>query len=187
VVNFTPRPLYPRGKSPQYPLYTKLCGPQNQSGRRGEKTILDPTGTRTQTQSFSPYPVAIPTALCWLSLLFHTTLKQIQFVLFGFQSSLCQTSDRIKISQMLAWLEQRIKFENQIFNEWRSINWLTNNLRFLSYYIDVLRSLRRTGWSRGMARLVLERHISQERHRVQWQIFRVFLSLSRQMQSQYID
>jgi hypothetical protein len=28
VVGFTPRPLYPRGKSPQYPLDRMLCGPQ---------------------------------------------------------------------------------------------------------------------------------------------------------------
>jgi hypothetical protein len=43
VVSFTPRPLYPRGKSPRYPLDRRLGGSQNQSGRRGEETILDPT------------------------------------------------------------------------------------------------------------------------------------------------
>jgi hypothetical protein len=48
VVSFTPRPLYPRGKSPQYPLDVRLCGPQSQSGRRGEEKILDPTGTKTR-------------------------------------------------------------------------------------------------------------------------------------------
>jgi hypothetical protein len=32
VVSFTPRPLYPQGKSPQYPLDRRLGGPQNRSG-----------------------------------------------------------------------------------------------------------------------------------------------------------
>jgi hypothetical protein len=44
-----PRPLYPWGKSPRYPLYRKLGVPQSRSGRRGEKKILDFTGTRTLT------------------------------------------------------------------------------------------------------------------------------------------
>jgi hypothetical protein len=42
VVNFTPRPLYPRGRSPQHPLDMRLGEPQNRCGRRGEKKILDP-------------------------------------------------------------------------------------------------------------------------------------------------
>jgi hypothetical protein len=42
VVNFTPRPLYPRGKSPRYPLDRRLGGPQSRSGRFGEQKILDP-------------------------------------------------------------------------------------------------------------------------------------------------
>jgi hypothetical protein len=33
VVSFTPRSLYPQGKSPRYPLDRRLGGPQNQSGR----------------------------------------------------------------------------------------------------------------------------------------------------------
>jgi hypothetical protein len=47
VVSFTPLPLYPGGESPRYPLDRWLGGPQSQSGRRGEKKIVDPTGTRT--------------------------------------------------------------------------------------------------------------------------------------------
>jgi hypothetical protein len=43
VGSFTPRPLYPRGKCPWYPLDRRLGGHQSQSGRRGEKKILDPT------------------------------------------------------------------------------------------------------------------------------------------------
>jgi hypothetical protein len=49
VVSFMPRPLYPRGKSPRYPLDRRLGGPQNRSGRRGEEKIFDPTGTRMPT------------------------------------------------------------------------------------------------------------------------------------------
>jgi hypothetical protein len=49
VVRFTPRPLHPRGKSLRHPLDRRLGGPQNQSGRRGEEKILDPTETRTPT------------------------------------------------------------------------------------------------------------------------------------------
>jgi hypothetical protein len=60
MVSFTPRPIYPRGKSPGYPLGE----PQNRSGPRGEQKILDPTGTRTPTPlSSSPQPVPVLTAL----------------------------------------------------------------------------------------------------------------------------
>jgi hypothetical protein len=37
VVSFTPQPLYPRGKSPWYPLDRRLGGPQSRSGRGGEE------------------------------------------------------------------------------------------------------------------------------------------------------
>jgi hypothetical protein len=63
VVSFTPRPLYPRRKSPLYPLNRMLGGPHSRSGRRGEAKILAPTGTRTPTpRSASRYTdCAIPT------------------------------------------------------------------------------------------------------------------------------
>jgi hypothetical protein len=38
VVSFTPRPLYPRGKSPLCPLDRRLSGPESRSGRRGENS-----------------------------------------------------------------------------------------------------------------------------------------------------
>jgi hypothetical protein len=64
VVSFTPRPLYPRGKGPLYPLDRRLGGPQSRSGRHGEEKIRDPTGTRIPTpRSSSPLPVAISTEL----------------------------------------------------------------------------------------------------------------------------
>jgi hypothetical protein len=37
VVRFTPRPLYPLGKSPRYPLDRRLGGRQSWSGRGGEE------------------------------------------------------------------------------------------------------------------------------------------------------
>jgi hypothetical protein len=37
VVSFTPRPLYPQGKSPRYPLDRRLGEPQSRSGRGGEE------------------------------------------------------------------------------------------------------------------------------------------------------
>jgi hypothetical protein len=39
--SFTPRPLYPRGKSPRYPLDRRLGGPQSRSGCCGvERNLL---------------------------------------------------------------------------------------------------------------------------------------------------
>jgi hypothetical protein len=40
--SFTPRPLYPHGKSPWYPLDRRLHGPQSQSGRGGEEKNSQP-------------------------------------------------------------------------------------------------------------------------------------------------
>jgi hypothetical protein len=39
VVSLTPRPLYPQGKSPWYPLDRRLGGPQSRSGRGDEEKI----------------------------------------------------------------------------------------------------------------------------------------------------
>jgi hypothetical protein len=49
VVSFTPRPLYPRGENPRYPLDRRLGGPQGRSGRHGEVKIIVPTGTRIRS------------------------------------------------------------------------------------------------------------------------------------------
>jgi hypothetical protein len=35
VISLTPRPLYPEGKSPWYPLDRRLGGPQSRSGHSG--------------------------------------------------------------------------------------------------------------------------------------------------------
>jgi hypothetical protein len=56
VVSFTPRPLYPRGNRPRYPLYRRLGGPQSRSERHGEEKNLASAGNRTPAVQ----PVAIP-------------------------------------------------------------------------------------------------------------------------------
>jgi hypothetical protein len=42
VVSFTPRPLYPQGKSSWYPLNRRLRGPQSRSGRGSEEKNSQP-------------------------------------------------------------------------------------------------------------------------------------------------
>jgi hypothetical protein len=42
VVSFTPRPLYPQGKSPWYPLDRRVGGPQSRSGRGSEQKNSQP-------------------------------------------------------------------------------------------------------------------------------------------------
>jgi hypothetical protein len=67
VVSFTPRPLYPRGKSPRYPSDRRLGGPQSRSGRYGEDKNFATAGNRTPAIQ----PVTIPTELCWLYMILH--------------------------------------------------------------------------------------------------------------------
>jgi hypothetical protein len=47
VVTFTPRPLYPWGNHPWYPLNKRLGGPQSLFGRYGEGKALVPSGKQT--------------------------------------------------------------------------------------------------------------------------------------------
>jgi hypothetical protein len=42
VVSFTPRPLYPQGKSPLYLVDMRLGGPHSRSGRGGEEKNSQP-------------------------------------------------------------------------------------------------------------------------------------------------
>jgi hypothetical protein len=66
VVNFTPRPLYPKGKSPWYPSDRRLGKPHSRSGRGGEEKISSPcrvsnprsSNRRARTQS--PYQLSYP-------------------------------------------------------------------------------------------------------------------------------
>jgi hypothetical protein len=63
VVSFTPRPLYPQGKSPCHPLDRKLGGSQSRSGHSDEKKnsqplpglkppIIQPVAQRYATEPF---------------------------------------------------------------------------------------------------------------------------------------
>jgi hypothetical protein len=68
VVSFTPRLLFPSGKSPLYPLTKRLGGLQSRSERCGiEKNLLLLSGIELRLSS--PYPVAILTALSQLFLM----------------------------------------------------------------------------------------------------------------------
>jgi hypothetical protein len=61
-------PFYLLGNSPRNPLYRRLDGPQNWSGRYGEVKILDTSWNQTPISwTASPWPVAIPTALSRLT------------------------------------------------------------------------------------------------------------------------
>jgi hypothetical protein len=54
VVTFTARPLYPGGKSLQYPLDRKVCGHQSQAGRGDDKKILINALPGIEPRSSSP-------------------------------------------------------------------------------------------------------------------------------------
>jgi hypothetical protein len=61
VVSYTNLPLYPRRKSPRYPLDRKLGGPRIRSGRCGEEKNHALLGI--EPGPFIPQPVVIPTEL----------------------------------------------------------------------------------------------------------------------------
>jgi hypothetical protein len=68
VISFTPLPLYPRRKSPRYPLYMRLGGPQSRSGRHGEVKILASPGLelrllRSPARRQSLYRLSYPGSL----------------------------------------------------------------------------------------------------------------------------
>jgi hypothetical protein len=54
VVSFTPRPLYPQGKSPWLPLDRRLGGPQGLSGRGGEEKNSSRSESNPRTPIVQP-------------------------------------------------------------------------------------------------------------------------------------
>jgi hypothetical protein len=73
VVSFKTRPLYPRGKGPQYPSDRRFVGPQSRSGRSAEEKILAPvrTGTLNPAHSQSLYQLLYPGSFCPTSMRFY--------------------------------------------------------------------------------------------------------------------
>jgi hypothetical protein len=65
VVSFMPWPLYPQGKSPWYPLYRRLGGPQNWSGHFGEEKNSQPL-LRLKPLVIQPIAHHYITELSWL-------------------------------------------------------------------------------------------------------------------------
>jgi hypothetical protein len=65
MVSFTPRPLYPQGKSPWYPLDRRLGGLQSCSGRSGEKNSQLPRESNPRT------PIIQPVACRYITELFR--------------------------------------------------------------------------------------------------------------------
>jgi hypothetical protein len=77
VVSFTPRPLYPKRKSPWYPLDRRLSGPQSRSGHGGEEENSKPlSGLEPQ--------IIQPVAQCCT-----TELSGSLVPCYGFQISFC--------------------------------------------------------------------------------------------------
>jgi hypothetical protein len=67
MVSLTPRPLYPQGKSPWYPLDRRLSGPQSRSGRgRAEKNSRPLPGLEP--------PIIQPVAQLTVTTKYKTTL-----------------------------------------------------------------------------------------------------------------
>jgi hypothetical protein len=65
VVSFTPRPLYPRGKNPRYPVKRKLGVPQSRSERCREEENLALAGNWTRavqplTSLYTDCPIPAP-------------------------------------------------------------------------------------------------------------------------------
>jgi hypothetical protein len=73
MVSFSPRPPYPQGKSPYYPLYRRLGGPQSRSGHGGEEKNFSPW------QDSNPdHPARSPALYRWAILAPSFTCKDIK-------------------------------------------------------------------------------------------------------------
>jgi hypothetical protein len=72
-VSFTPRPLYPQGKNPWYPLDRMLGGPQRRSERGGEEN-------NSQTPSELEPLITQPVVQRYTTELFRLLVKVIEII-----------------------------------------------------------------------------------------------------------
>jgi hypothetical protein len=131
VVSFTPLPPYPPGKSPRYPFYRRLGGPQSRSGRYGEVNIFDPTGTRNSrppgrpARSQSLYRLGYPGSRIMLKLISvqfkysvpsHRKVKILEQTLFRFSIKQFPFSiGYVTVVFILYYCNQRCFTENRRF------------------------------------------------------------------------
>jgi hypothetical protein len=78
VVSFTPRPLYPQGMSPCYPLHTRLGRPQSWSGRGGEEKNSQPL-LGLEYLIIQPVAQLRTTELSWLSMVLQYLTYSFRF------------------------------------------------------------------------------------------------------------
>jgi hypothetical protein len=91
VASFTPRPLYPQGKSPSYPLARRLGGPQSRSGRSDEE------------KSSQPLPGLEPPIIQSVSQLYTTELSRLYCCLCMIQLCCYFMFPLIKIKRVTMW------------------------------------------------------------------------------------
>jgi hypothetical protein len=90
VVSFAPRPLYPQGMSPWYPLGKRLGGPQSCSGRGGEEKNSQPPPPQDlnpRTPIVQPivqrYTNWVITAMCTICILQMHSFRFLYLVSLG--------------------------------------------------------------------------------------------------------
>jgi hypothetical protein len=79
-----PRPLYPLGKGPHYPVDRRLAGPQSRSGRRSKRKFLSLPGLELRpfgrpARSQSVYRLSCPGSVrkVHILIIFHEQTKQL--------------------------------------------------------------------------------------------------------------
>jgi hypothetical protein len=87
VDSFTPRPLYPQGKSPWYPLDRRLRGPQRRSGRDAKEKNSQPL-PRLEPLTIQPVVQRYRTELSRLLIMFGEVYKTWSSSLCSLLSSL---------------------------------------------------------------------------------------------------
>jgi hypothetical protein len=101
VVSFTPRPLYPRGKSPRYPLNTRLSGPvwttwRSENSWPYRDSNSDPSVGQPEASRYTDWAIAVLWGVFSRDDIssFGTSPVLINFVFYlkeiwGFNSSKC--------------------------------------------------------------------------------------------------